>query len=133
MLAFLLLSSYNILKELGMQAAENATSATGKIFDSLAYAKRMESVGFTRQQAEALAEEQSRLIDERLATKNDMQLLANDVRQAEIRLEAKITETQAKLEVKIAETKADTIRWVVGMGFTQVAAVALAALLKTHS
>jgi hypothetical protein len=31
----------------------------------------MESVGFTRQQAEKMAEEQAKLIDDRLATKED--------------------------------------------------------------
>jgi len=37
-------------------------------FDTLAYARRMEAVGFSREQAEALAEEQAKLIDDRLAT-----------------------------------------------------------------
>ena len=42
------------------------------IFDTLVYARRMEEVGFTRQQAERLAEEQAKLIDERLVTKSDI-------------------------------------------------------------
>jgi GTP-binding protein EngB required for normal cell division len=44
-------------------------------FDTLAYARRLEGAGFSRQQAETLAEEQARLIDERLATKTDIEAL----------------------------------------------------------
>jgi DNA repair exonuclease SbcCD nuclease subunit len=49
------------------------------IFDTLAYARRMEQVGFTREQAEALAEEQAKLIDERLATKADTAAIRADI------------------------------------------------------
>ncbi len=45
------------------------------LFDTLAYARPMESVGFTRSPAEAMAEEQAKLIDERLATKADLAAL----------------------------------------------------------
>ncbi len=51
----------------------------GVIFDTLAFARRLEAVGFTREQAEALAEEQAKLIDERLATKHDLELLKRDL------------------------------------------------------
>ena len=44
-------------------------------FDTLAYAKRLKSAGFNEQQAEALAEAQAELIDERLATKQDLREL----------------------------------------------------------
>jgi hypothetical protein len=44
-------------------------------FDTLAYAKRLKAAGFNEQQAEALAEAQAELIDERLATKQDLREL----------------------------------------------------------
>lgn len=44
-------------------------------FDTLAYAKKLKSAGFNEQQAEALAEAQAELIDERLATKQDLKEL----------------------------------------------------------
>ena len=44
-------------------------------FDTLAYAKKLKSAGFTEQQAEALAAAQVELIDERLATKQDLREL----------------------------------------------------------
>lgn len=47
----------------------------GLAFDTLAYARRMEAVGFSRDQAEAMAEEQAKLLDERLATKADLEAL----------------------------------------------------------
>ena len=48
------------------------------------------------------------------------------------RLEVKITQVKADLEVKIADTKSDLIRWVVGVGFAQVATLigALFAFLR---
>src|SRR4051794_8158765 len=48
------------------------------------------------------------------------------------RLAVKITQVKADLEVKIADTKSDLIRWVVGVGFAQVATLigALFAFLR---
>jgi hypothetical protein len=85
---------------------------TGRAFDTLAFAKRMETVGFTRQQAEALADEQGKLIDERLATKTDVELIRSDLRESELRLETRL------------------VKWVVGIGFAQVAMI-LAAIKIT--
>ncbi len=44
-------------------------------FDTLAYAKKLKAAGFNEQQAEALAEAQAELVDERLATKQDLREL----------------------------------------------------------
>lgn len=59
-------------------------------FDTLKFAKRMAEAGFTKKQAEALAEEQSSLIENELATKKDLYALeANlkrDIRELEMRL-----------------------------------------------
>ncbi len=48
---------------------------SGLAFDTLAYARRLEVAGFSRQQAETLAEEQAKLMDDRLATKADIEAL----------------------------------------------------------
>ena len=45
------------------------------VFDTHAFVKRLTSVGMPEEQAEALAEEQAKLIDERLATKADLERL----------------------------------------------------------
>ena len=44
-------------------------------FDTLAYAKKLQAAGLSQQQAEALAEAQAQLVDECLATKQDLQEL----------------------------------------------------------
>ena len=41
-------------------------------FDTLAYAKKLKAAGFTEEQAETQAEALSEIIEERLATKQDL-------------------------------------------------------------
>lgn len=43
--------------------------------DTLAFAKKLKAAGFTDEQAETLAHAQAELIDERLATKSDLERL----------------------------------------------------------
>ena len=45
------------------------------MFDTHAFVKRLTGVGMPEEQAEALADEQARLIDERLVTKDDLERL----------------------------------------------------------
>lgn len=93
------------------QASRRSTEPTRRSFDSLAYAKHMESAGFTRQQAEALAEEQAKLIDERLTTKEDLEqtrlALKSDTEQTRLLLEAKIEQVRRDLEAKIEQVRLD--------------------------
>ena len=49
-------------------------------FDTHAYVKKIEAVGFTEEQAETLASTQAELIDERLATKHDIMLVKQDIK-----------------------------------------------------
>ena len=44
-------------------------------FDTLAYAKKLKTVGFTEEQAEVQAETLAEIIDEKLATKQDLKEL----------------------------------------------------------
>ena len=53
-------------------------------FDTLAYAKKLISAGFTPQQAEVQAEALAEIIDEKLATKQDL-------RELELRLKYDLT------------------------------------------
>jgi hypothetical protein len=63
-------------------------------FDTHAFVKRLMSVGFSEEQAEVLAEEQSHLIQERLATKQDVESLRleiqRDLRELEYRMVIKL-------------------------------------------
>lgn len=54
------------------------------VFNSLNYAKRLEDAGFTRQQTEAQANILSEIIDEKIATKQDL-------RELELRLKYDLT------------------------------------------
>ena len=64
--------------------------ATGT-FDTLAYAKKLKSAGFTEQQAEAQAEALAAIVDERLATKTDIHKLQRDIKELELRLKHDLT------------------------------------------
>ncbi|MBF0380337.1 MAG: DUF1640 domain-containing protein [Magnetococcales bacterium] len=55
-------------------------------FDTLAFTKKMKSAGFTEQQAEAQAEAIAELVEDRLATKLDIELIRRDIKDLEGRL-----------------------------------------------
>jgi hypothetical protein len=63
-------------------------------FDTHAFVKRLKAVGFTEEQAEVFAEEQARLIDDKLATKRDLlEIEANlkrDLKELEYRIIIKL-------------------------------------------
>lgn len=63
-------------------------------FDTHAFVKRLISVGFTEEQAEVFAEERFHLIQERLATKQDVESLRleiqRDLKELEYRMVIKL-------------------------------------------
>lgn len=61
--------------------------STALAFDTLQYAKRLKQAGFTEEQAEVQAEALSELIDERLATKLDINELKRDIKDLEKSME----------------------------------------------
>ena len=123
-------------------------------FDTLAFARRLEAAGFSRVQAEALAEEQARLIDERLATKADIAAIRADIEalrlstardiealrlsgKADIealRLSGKADIEALRLSGKhdLAEVRADILKWLVGSVGLQTVVIlgSLLALLR---
>ena len=68
------------------------------IFDTLAYAKKLKAVGFTEEQAEVQAETLSEIIDERLATKQDILALKKDIKELETRLKRDMKEMELSLK-----------------------------------
>jgi hypothetical protein len=123
-------------------------------FDTHAFVKRLTSAGMPEAQAEILADVQTKLIDEKLATKADLaateralktdlaateRVLKADLAATERALKADIVilkgdirETELRLEAKIETVKADLIKWTFGMiGFQTLAILgAVAALAK---
>lgn len=60
-------------------------------FDTLEYAKELEAAGFSSRQAEVQAKALSRIVDERLATKQDIAMLQRDIKELEERLTYRLT------------------------------------------
>jgi hypothetical protein len=86
--------------------------------------KDLTAAGFSDAQAEALtyALRQVQQIDfSDLATKADLEDLATKAELAELRSEMKLEFANVRREM--AEMKTDLIKWVLGIGFAQVAAI----------
>ena len=79
-------------------------------FDTLAYAKRLKAAGVPEKQAEVQAEAFAEIIQDRIATKQDIKAL-------ELTL-------QQDLKLALADTKIEIIKWVAGMLLAQAAIVA---------
>lgn len=99
-------------------------------FDTHAFIKKLTESGLTEQQAEAITELQKETVKSTLEQARHEYELDNlatkrDLRELELRLEARIKDT----ELKIVESKAELVRWVVGVGILQTALIA-ALLIK---
>ncbi len=77
---------------------------TAITFDTLAYAKRLQQAGVPAEQAEIQAEALRDVVDENLATKQDVALLQRDIKGFE-----------STLRRDIAEMKFDAIKWPIGL------------------
>ena len=79
---------------------------TSTTFDTLEYAKKLQGLGFTREQSEGFAQIQREIIEDRLVTKDH-------------------------LDIRLAELKNDLLRWLVGGFITQSALIiAVLALMR---
>ncbi|MBF8273264.1 MAG: hypothetical protein HW380_2369 [Magnetococcales bacterium] len=76
---------------------------TAMTFDTLAYAKRLKAVGFTEAQAEVQAETIVELMEERLATKLDIEVVRRDMKEMETGLKRDMKELDAGLQAKMKE------------------------------
>ena len=108
-----------------MQATESEQQPPrrkpARSFDSLAFAKRLQAGGaFTREQAEILAEEQAALIDDRLATKEDIEALRLATK-ADI--DAPRLSTQKDIETATQRSKAEILKWMFGQTVVLIAAM----------
>ena len=74
-------------------------------FDTLAYVKRLKSVGFTEEQAEAQAYVLKSLIEEKLATKKDIKeieaSLKRDLKEMEVSLKHDIKDLEKTMIIKL--------------------------------
>lgn len=114
-------------------------------FDTLDFANRLKSVGFTDEQAQVITELQRTATDNTLeqarhdyhlddvATKRDLKemetALRHDVETLEVNLRREIEVLRADTGRMIAESKADLTRWIIGAGFLQTTLI-VGVLLK---
>ena len=81
-------------------------------FDSLAYAKEMEAGGFTRQQSEAFAAAQGKILKDafaasELATKTDIRDVRDEIQDVRAELKADIQDVRNEIQAVRTELKAD--------------------------
>ena len=95
-------------------------------FDTLVYAKKLKSVGFTEAQAEALAESQAQLIESRLATKQDIELVRRDMKELETSLKRDMKALDVSLKRDLKEIE---MRLTIRMGILIAASIAIVSTL----
>jgi hypothetical protein len=93
------------------------------VFNTHAFVKRLTAAGMPEAQAEALADELTPLIDERLATKDDLANLATKADLADLKTATKadLADLKSSTRADLAEVKADLMKWTFGaIGFQTV-------------
>ena len=103
-------------------------------FDTLDFANRLKSVGFTDEQAQVITELQRTATDSTLEqARHDYHLddvaTKRDLKEMETALDHKIELLRADTGRMIAESKADLTRWIIGAGFLQTTLI-IGVLLK---
>ncbi len=79
-------------------------------FDTHRFVKRLTAAGMPEKQAEVLAEEQASLVDEKLATKRDIQDVRRDIEAVETRVMGELRLVKWMLALVIAATVIPLIR-----------------------
>jgi hypothetical protein len=90
------------------------------MFDTLTYANKLKEAGFTERQAQAQAEALVAVVDSNIAAKQDIELIRRDMKELETAHKRDLKEPELKLEARIAETKAGVIQWCAGSVFASV-------------
>jgi hypothetical protein len=116
------------------------------VFDTHAFVKRLTAAGMPEAQAEVLADEQVRLIDDRLATKEDIAKLQaattmdiarlhediaklqaatkEDIAKLQAATKTDLREMELKIEAKLESFKSEIVRWMFGtIGFQTIVVV----------
>ena len=84
-------------------------------FDTYRFVKHLTESGFTEQQAEALAEEQTAILNGNLATKADIGLVKGAIELVKVELEGAIERLKVDLKSVIDQAKYETIKWTIGI------------------
>jgi len=88
-------------------------------FDTLEYTKSLEASGIDRKEAEAHAKAQmaslSALMEEKLATKEDLSAVKTGLKQDIADLKTELKQDIAELKIELRDFKVDLIKWMVGL------------------
>ena len=104
---------------------------SGLTFDTLSFSRRLQEGGFTQGQTETLATEQARLIDDRLASKSDIQRLELQIESVRADLVRDIERSRELTGKELEILRRDlTIRLSGMMGAMLVALVTVLGLLS---
>jgi len=76
------------------------------MFDTLAYAKKLKSVGFTEEQAEVQAEALAEVIDEKLSTKRDLKELETKLRSDILDVRRDMKELEMRMLIRLGAIQA---------------------------
>jgi len=91
-----------------------------RMFDTLKYANRLKAVGVPEKQAEVQAEMMAQTIDDKLATKNDLEQVKSelkmDIKGLDLKIEA--LRAEVKLEIKLSEER--TNKNIAQMGYKTI-------------
>ena len=97
------------MRSLRMEKSHRNMNNPGIPFDPLQYVKRLEAVGFTREQAEAQAETFLTIVQEQLVSKQDVKeieaQLTSHIKEIEAQLTSHIKEIEAQLTSRIKEVE----------------------------
>jgi hypothetical protein len=91
------------------------------VFDTLKFVEHLEAGGFSRQQAKAAAEAFAQATSQEFATRSDIALVRADLRESELRLEA-----------RIEAIKAELIKWMFGTIVAQTGLIIAAIRFLGH-
>lgn len=94
------------------------------LFDTLAYAKKLRLSGISEEQAEAMTEAMSQVLETKdIATKQaikDSELLTKQaIKDSELRTKQDIKALEASTKISLSEAKVEIVKWMVGMMLTQ--------------
>ncbi len=78
-------------------------------FDTLAYSKKLRAVGVPEKQADVQAETFAEIIEDRIATSQDILSLRRDMQEMEMRLKRYIKDVELKLTIKLGAIQAASI------------------------
>jgi hypothetical protein len=82
-------------------------ATTGRMFNTLKYAKMLEEVGFSREQAETSTKMLLEVMDEKLATKQDLVDLRTVTKQDAIDLRRDMADLRTEVKQDIAELRTE--------------------------